>query len=640
MKKALSLLLALALIPLSPALADTADARKAGRAYVYLGSLLYPEELTVWHVPSREDVPYVSVREYMELCFYLADICDYKIDSSSGISGSRLIVKCGDGRAVFSADRDTVTLSDPEEFMTYMTVCSPSYTDVFQYSETHDSTYRPGDALTVDLSDYGLDIVPADRDVLIPFQAAEVLFGMNMTGYALVYNGQDFYDVSFFDDTNAYVYGSASPSPYQDAFYSGPFSEAESLTDSYSRYYLGCLALMMDLLHGRSEETGYTSMLEYLRENGLYDLLTSRDAGDLYSGVDTLLGVLFDTSHDGYTGDSGVFDSLPALGWIRREHETETAAAAMALRSGAVLSAEEEEAEAEEKWQGPLESDSDVEKLTQWYMGGDISGWYGPESRRMINWTCLTETLRGEDNGRSTLSIVRDTAVITFDAFVSDSYAASRYYLSLPARESWDDDTFGFLYGCFDIISRMPEVKRVVIDLSNNGGGDVPALVQALGFLSPDGEVNLTYRNTYTGAFNSDWFHVDTDLNGVMDENDGWGGRYDFYIVTSGSTYSCANAMAFFAAKQGLARVIGRESGGGDCVVNLWYDAVGLLSTYSGSLKFGITEKGRFVSSEDAVPLTARWGSGTYALDAPWFDAEGITDFIDRLEEEREDDAA
>ncbi|MBR4501185.1 MAG: hypothetical protein IKP22_04775 [Clostridia bacterium] len=657
MKKLFSLSLALVFLCMSAARAGSvplveiieaaregekpADTAKVSHtAMVYLGTLLSPEELKVWHVSSWEDVPFVSVTDYLELCLALAEVNDYSLRPHM-LLNNRITLKCGDGSAVFDAGSNTVSLSDPEEFMGYMNLAGASPTSVMQFSEGHDSTYDPGEDLVISLDDYGLKMIPVGKDILIPFQAAEVMFGQNMTGYAFIYNGQDFYDVSYLSDDNSYAYGSVNPSPYQDALYSGPFAERENLTPSYSRYYLGTLSMMMDLLHGRSSETGYTSMMEYIKNVGLEPLLLSLDAGDIRSGVDRLLNIYFDTSHDGYTGDSGVFDTGATLLFIRDCHEEDLDLAASALRSGAVFPAGmEEEEEEDEKWDGVLRDDRDVETLTRWVLGDDYSRWLGPANQQMMKWTCLMDWLCPEEIAENSLQIHGDTAIITFDSFRSDDSVSSFYYLALPTEDDWEYDTFGFFYSCFEIISRTPEVRRVVFDLSNNGGGDAQSLCQLLGFLTPDGDVNITYMNTYTGAYNSDWMHVDTNLDGVMDDRDGWGGQYEFYIVTSPSTYSCGNAFAFYAAKQDLAKVIGRQPGGGDCVINLWYDAIGLVSSYSGNLKLGIDENGRFVSSEGTVPMTAEWGSGTFALDAPWYSPEGIVDFIDRLEAGEMDDAA
>ncbi len=636
MKKLLSFFLILSLLPVCSALAAEASVQKAGTARVYLGTLQYPEELTVWHADGWDDVPFVSARDYLELCLKLAGISDYKL---SRFGSSYLTLRCGDGSAMINADNDTVTLSYPEEYM-YMWLLSPAPGSAVQYSEAHDTDWEPGKDITIRLGNYGLDILFSGKDPLLPFQAAEVLFGMSMTGYALVYNGTDFFDVSYLDDTSACVWGADNPGPYQQALYSGPFADREALTGGYSRYYYGSVCLMMDLLHGRRAETGYASLADFAAEQGLDDLLTSMDPQDLLEGVDRLLNLCFDTAHDGFTGDFGVFGCRDDMEALREARFEALDSAAQALLGGGTLPAEDTRDAAEETgdgWRRTIASDSDARALARW-LYGDYSSQYGPRGQEMLVWTCLMDHLRPE--GGNSLRILGDTAFITFDSFDTDDSAYAVYSRSLPGQDDWQNGTFGFFYGCFEIISRAEGVRRVVVDVSSNGGGDVSALVEALGFLSPDGEVCLTSLNTFSGTRSEDWFHVDTNLDGVMDSRDGWGDRYDFYIVTSGSTYSCASALAFYAAKQGFARVIGRQCGGGDCVVNLWYDAAGILSYYSGNLKLGAMENGKFVSLEGNIPMTAEWGSGVYAVDAPWFSPEGIADFIDRLEAAEEDGAA
>ena len=94
---------------------------------------------------------------------------------------------------------------------------------------------------------------------------------------------------------------------------------------------------------------------------------------------------------------------------------------------------------------------------------------------------------------------------------------------------------------------------------------------------------------------------IRADLDGVFDDQDGYGGQYNFYIITSGSSYSCANALPYFAQKDHLAKVMGQKPGGGDCVVGYYVDAAGRVGAISGFLKLGTITDGAFVSNEDAV---------------------------------------
>ena len=168
-----------------------------------------------------------------------------------------------------------------------------------------------------------------------------------------------------------------------------------------------------------------------------------------------------------------------------------------------------------------------------------------------------------------------------------------------------------------------------MINISDNGGGAAAALVSVLGFLSEDGEVRITDRNMLSGNYREECYHVDTNLDGIADDQDGVGGQYDFYVLCSGSSYSCGNALPYYAQQGSLATVIGAKPGGGDCVVANFTDAYGRCAVYSGMLKLGTEDGGVFVSDEKAtVPELNMMPSVWDVLSVPWFDAEGIADAV------------
>ena len=40
-----------------------------------------------------------------------------------------------------------------------------------------------------------------------------------------------------------------------------------------------------------------------------------------------------------------------------------------------------------------------------------------------------------------------------------------------------------------------------------------------------------------------------SNLDGTADDADGFGGQYEFYILCSGSSYSCGNALPYFGVR-------------------------------------------------------------------------------------------
>ena len=233
-------------------------------------------------------------------------------------------------------------------------------------------------------------------------------------------------------------------------------------------------------------------------------------------------------------------------------------------------------------------------------------------------------SLKPQGFGSSRVDIVDDTAFIYFEKFAEDR-RESVFYYHLPNENVYDASTFGLFYDAFAKIQQNPKVKKVVIDLSMNGGGAVGALTAVLGFLSPDGEANLTYLHTLNQTYCSEWYHVDTNLDGKFDARDGFGGQYDFYILTSGFSYSCANALPFYAQADGLAKIIGEEPGGGDCMVTPFLDAYGHVANMSGWGKFSRMSDGKFVSDEHAVKVDYPFGNDADKL---YFNYKGIAEWL------------
>ena len=129
--------------------------------------------------------------------------------------------------------------------------------------------------------------------------------------------------------------------------------------------------------------------------------------------------------------------------------------------------------------------------------------------------------------------------------------------------ESESPSTFALLYFTFQDIEADPSIQNVVFDVTMNGGGDTNALGYALSFLTDD-PVKISFKSVFTGAAYTEAVNYDNDLNKET-EKDSYQGQYSFYILTSGFSFSCANAFACIAKDNGLATILGERSGGGDC---------------------------------------------------------------------------
>ena len=156
--------------------------------------------------------------------------------------------------------------------------------------------------------------------------------------------------------------------------------------------------------------------------------------------------------------------------------------------------------------------------------------------------------MRGELTNN--LEISGETAIIRFDEF----------------EYSKTSSTFDLFKQSFETIETNSSIKNVVFDVSLNGGGAAMALCDALSFLTDD-PIKIRTKNPNTGAINVESAKFDNNQDGDFNDNDSYQGKYNFYVLTSNFSFSCANAFAVYCKDYNLAKIIGNRSGGGDCSV-------------------------------------------------------------------------
>jgi hypothetical protein len=103
-----------------------------------------------------------------------------------------------------------------------------------------------------------------------------------------------------------------------------------------------------------------------------------------------------------------------------------------------------------------------------------------------------------------------------------------------------------------DVIAAEPNI--VVFDMACNGGGVLAGVFHLLNYMTDE---DISFYTTTLGAKSSSRYDVEGDK--ALDA--------DFYIITSGATYSAANLFTALAKELGLAKTIGSKSGGGACSV-------------------------------------------------------------------------
>ena len=227
--------------------------------------------------------------------------------------------------------------------------------------------------------------------------------------------------------------------------------------------------------------------------------------------------------------------------------------------------------------------------------------------------------VRDEAYGDETYVKKGDTAVIVFDSFASDMEGWRDYFAGKGERPSAVDviaegdykgmrDTVAIVSEGLARAKEDPEVKNVILDISNNGGGSLDVLEYIASVVC--GREYHQWLNTLTGQWEKEHFDVDRNLDGAFDEKDDLVDYSDLHIavLTSCSSFSCSNLLPSVLADAGV-MVMGERSGGGSCAVQkcVFADGVGWqMSTWRGKL---INDTGHEIDDGVPVDLLERTGS-------------------------------
>ena len=651
----------------APALGETAAVTGSFDSRMYASRLDKYATLRVYNVAGEDSVPYISAQQYLSLLY------DGNTDFQMEEDGQVLHVVRNGVSVEFDAEQGKIRCADWDAFFgSYGVRALPNgilLAEEFNaqaVSKKHPSSETEATGFEINLAPYGLNMLAHEGQMLLPFAVLQNGFAMPSGASDFSFNGNHFYDIS---QPIGHIYGhSLNPdiklNPYATAYYSGKFSKEKEIPPAYARYAYGTTCLLFDLYYGHKQEKGIESFDKYFEENGLKEGLLSTDAQKNSDAFTDVVYKLFDSAHDMVLLGHSVFDTgsyintakvITAYGGIEPtmkalqkltykvadmgvkflEGETGTygqyEAACKELKldkllltyifrddSGQPFKHWLEQAQAYMKLRGTKDENFKLDTNAERMQSLDTNRLFTVKKRM--------ESLKPAGFGSSRVDIIGDTAFIYFETF-AESFGEAAYYYRLPSARVYDASTFGLFYDAFAKIKKVPQVKKVVIDVSNNGGGRVGALTAALGFLSPDGEVNLTYYHTLNQNYCSEWYHVDTNLDGKFDANDGFGGQYDFYILTSGYSYSCGNALPFFAQVDGLAKIIGEQPGGGDCAVAPFLDAYGHVARMSGWSKLGRMTDGKFTSDEHAVKVDYPFGD---KADKLYFNYKAIADWLSK----------
>lgn len=184
-------------------------------------------------------------------------------------------------------------------------------------------------------------------------------------------------------------------------------------------------------------------------------------------------------------------------------------------------------------------------------------------------------------------------AVIVFDNFLQNNPGNST-----DLEEIAGLNTYWFLTKAFEDIAAHPTVKNVVIDLSCNGGGVIQQCMLALCFLRDTDKFFLAEKNHLDNSVAKFYYSIDTGSATSLKKN------YNFYVLTSGYSFSCGNFFPAICHYQLGVPIVGQKSGGGGGVVKPTQTSDGALFQTSASAEMcAIDASGNYVCIDAGVPV-------------------------------------
>ena len=198
------------------------------------------------------------------------------------------------------------------------------------------------------------------------------------------------------------------------------------------------------------------------------------------------------------------------------------------------------------------------------------------------------------------------------------------YYDLMIDRDNPQDTIDLIIYANSQIKREGSPIKNIVIDLSNNGGGNADAAIFVISWFL--GEADIALRDTFTGAETNAIYLADVNLDGQYDEQDNVADGYRLYCLTTNSSFSCGNLVPAACRSSGKVTLIGQTTGGGSCVVLPCTTAAGALFQISGSKQISIIRNGSFYNTDAGVEPDFR-------LDKPesYYDRPALVEYLHNL---------
>lgn len=512
MKRLNLVFIALLLIPLASCSVGTNDDNVQFSEKKYTFNNLSQEydipesSLNTYFLPDTQ-IPYVDVREFLNSVNGLLNSDEIKGKVTRFQNQLTLSVPISGSILSFACiinwEKNTIDVNSTTFFSAAMN--TPQASDFASHQKVVGSGYGDPNvdlSYTYDLGKYGIEIYYYQGKVLLPFSILNLLF-CSQNMYNVYFNGNGYFGIDYYLNPN--------DSSYESIVAGSSFS-GKDRNEKDSEFTLNFLDFTLDNFYGLKDYFKIDSFKNYMEDRKIDGNILSTDPKDNYKGYLDL--------------------------FIKNLDEMHTSVISPSFYT--VFSSEDED-----------------NSLKQQYLG---------ENRIKFNQTALElkaaqDKVVGQGNPYPTITYSSDnsTAVLHFNEFSVGTKS------QIEGSEPWKYDTYELFKYFFNEISSKP-VENVVIDLSNNGGGTLAAMIKSLGFLT-DGDIPLAYTDSQTKLQIYQNYRVDVDGDGEFGYRESYSSKYKFAVLASNYTYSAANYFTELFKAKGMGKVLGQQSGGGMCAV-------------------------------------------------------------------------
>ncbi len=581
MKKILALLFAMLLIAGSVCAqsGDGSSYEITERAYTfYNGAIddILKEPFPLYFMNGVDDLPYVELESWMDLMIFLYRdwMGDQKYDLVFNAEGpDAAFIRENEYHVQFDFKEKTILFDDYNAFVHSSTegslldlLSASGFTEAGEselFQRNLDYSYdRYGDVMKLNLADYYIDMVMQDGKYYIPLQTMNDILISPVFRATILFNGECLMLI------NRKVLGTVGGGLTElgELYYQ---AKGHERSKELAEFGYCELCFVLDNLYGLKEPHEITSFDQFFWQMSFDEKFINSSAED----ADELLYKFIDFYLDDLHSEFIAYSYLT----------------------------------------GPREVDWTTGPATRKF--DEAVETYG-------NARAKADEFYAETSNPIAYEEFGNTAYLTFDTFVNSP--ASDYYSAIEKGEDLPWDTIGLVIYAHNRIYRDDSpIENVVIDLSNNTGGNVDAAIFLMGWIL--GDAPFSVKDTFTGALSTATYRADVNLDRKFNSGDVLDDK-NIFILVSPVSFSCGNLVPAALKASDKVTLIGRTTGGGSCILQPLSTAWGTFFQISGPLRMSFLKNGSFYDIDTGV-------APDFTLIKPerYYDREKLTEYINGL---------